>query len=148
MTKLDDLCARLRAVRTVRFEAAGSAGTGWTGVGEGTVAVTTPPGGPIHFAERGTWRPATGGTFGFSNAYRWTPAAATLRLEHLRFGPARPVFLFDLASDAHGVWREVIPHVCGDDRYAASLSIEGRQLVVAWTISGPRKREAIRYWYE
>ena len=142
-----DLLRRLRAVRTVRFTSEGGAAAGWAGVGEGSVEVADAPGGGILFRERGTWRPAGGGAFGFSNAYRWTPIGEAMRLEHLRFGPDRPVLLFDLIP-AGGAWREASPHVCGEDHYAATLSIVGVQLIMEWTITGPRKREAICYTYQ
>ncbi len=64
-----------------------------------------------------------------------------------RFGPARPVLLFDMASDEGGGWREVRPHQCAEDCYRASLAVEDGQLVIAWSIHGPQKRESIRYTY-
>ena len=143
------LLARLRAVRAVRFTAGGGAAAGWEGAGEGTVDVSDAPGGGIVFAERGTWQPTLGGPLGFSNAYRWTPAAApdvAVRLEHLRFGPSRPVVLFDLIPDA-GRWRSRAPHVCGADHYAATLMIAAGSVKMEWTITGPRKRERIWYTY-
>ncbi len=97
--------------------------------------------------ESGTWQPASGGPLNFSNLYRWSRVADSLRLEHLRFGADRPVFLFDMIEGDDGDWRERSPHVCGEDRYAASLAVRENELHVAWSIHGPRKRESIRYFY-
>ena len=99
------------------------------------------------FDESGTWTPESGKALPFTNVYRWSRVGDSLRLEHLRFGPDRPVFLFDMVENEHGDWREISPHVCGDDRYTASLAVHGEEIVVAWSIHGPRKRESIRYTY-
>jgi hypothetical protein len=41
----------------------------------------------------------------FRNVFRWTLLGPKLvRLEHLRFGPDHPVYLFELAQDANGTW--------------------------------------------
>lgn len=139
----------LRRVRSLRFDARSEAGTGWDGVGTGTVAVSEPAAGVVVFDEAGTWWPSAPGrpAVDVRNVFRWSVVDRVLRLEHLRFGVEHPVPLFDMARGADGVWREVSPHQCGDDCYAASLSVEGGRLVVAWSIVGPRKRESIRYTY-
>lgn len=135
----------LRRVKAVRFDARGSA---WVGAGIGSVAVASPADGVITFAESGTWRPERGGEFEFSNVFRWSAVAPELvRLEHLRFGPDRPVHLFDLAPDGDG-WRSVEPHTCVADSYAAEVRPLASGLWVAWQIIGPKKREAIEYAYD
>jgi len=70
-----------------------------------------------------------------------------VRLEHLRFGPSAPVLLFDMASGADGLWREVSPHQCSEDCYTASLRQEDGRLLLAWQVNGPQKKESIRYIY-
>jgi hypothetical protein len=140
----------LREVRALRFDARSEAATGWNGIGLGTVVVSEPMVGMIVFAEAGTWQSAGRTEFSFNNVFRWSAVGEVLRLEHLRlehlrFGPDNPVLLFDMAPGEDGVWREVSPHQCRDDCYTASLGVEGRQLLVEWSIRGPRKRESIRY---
>lgn len=149
MESLIDVLSRLRRVRALQFDARTRAATGWDGIGTGAVTVSEPIDGVVVFAEAGTWRPrAPGrGAIGFNNVFRWSPVGAALRLEHLRFGPDRPVFLFDMAPGEDGVWRVVSPHQCREDGYTASLAIECEQLVVAWSVVGPRKHESIRYTY-
>jgi hypothetical protein len=146
---LDEVLTLLRRVRSLRFDAQSGAATGWDGVGTGSVAVSEPGAGVVVFTEHGTWQPSAPGrpAIAFNNAFRWSVAGDALRLEHLRFGPDHPVLLFDMAPGADGLWQEVSPHQCREDCYTASLGVEGGQLVVAWSIIGPRKRESVRYTY-
>jgi hypothetical protein len=147
LMSLDELWNLLRDVRCLRYEAHSGAATGWNGVGTGVVIVSEPEAGVVVFEESGIWVSPSKTEMRFTNVFRWLRANETIRLEHLRFGPDRPVFLFDIAPDENGNWREVSPHQCRDDCYRASLAIEGRQLLVAWSIQGPRKQESIRYAY-
>lgn len=141
--------SQLRRVRALRFDARSDAATGWNGTGTGTVVVTEPADGVVVFEEAGTWQADIPGrpAIGFNNVFRWSRIDAALRLEHLRFGLERPVWLFDLVPGENGAWRERSAHLCGADRYAATLRIAGGRLEVAWSIVGPRKRESIRYAY-
>lgn len=143
------MLAALARVRSLRFEAQSAAATGWDGVGNGRVLVSEPTPGVVVFHETGSWQaadPSKAPAF-FRNVFRWSAAGDALRLEHLRFGPDRPVLLFDMAPGTDGVWREIQAHQCVDDRYSASLSLAPDALVVAWSIVGPRKQESIRYTY-
>ena len=141
--------AVLRRVRSLQFDARSDAGTGWDGVGAGAVTVSEPADGVAVFDEAGTWQPHAPGrpAVRFTNVFRWSAVGEAIRLEHLRFGPDRPVFLFDLAAGDDGRWRQASPHQCNEDCYTAELAVEGVRLVVAWTVRGPRKRETIRYVY-
>lgn len=146
----DDILALLCRVRSMRFEARSGAGSGWDGVGTGSVAVSEPAAGAVVFDEAGTWRPSAPERAAgeFTNVFRWSAAdGGALRLEHLRYGVGRPVLLFDLAPDAGGAWRSVGGHQCRDDCYTASLGVEAGRVAAEWAIVGPRKRESIRYVY-
>lgn len=149
MEKASDLLGLLRRVQSLRFDAQSDAATGWDGVGTGSVTASEPAVGVVVFCEVGTWQPTAPGrpAIAFNNVFRWSILGDTLRLEHLRFGPEHPVLLFDMAPGVDGVWREVSGHQCREDCYTASLGIEGGQLVVVWSIVGPRKQESIRYTY-
>ena len=142
---LAELWALLRSVRSVSFVARSETGTGWAGAG--VVAVSEPREGVVVFGESGYVRPYGHGAIHFTNVFRWSLLGELLRLEHLRFGPDHPVLLFDLAPSQDGEWRDVSPHVCREDSYSASMTVEARQLVVSWSIRGPRKHESIRYVY-
>jgi len=153
MPTSQEVLSCLRRVRALHFNAQSQAGTGWEGVGKGVVEVTAPMENSLVFHESGCWQPnqksaETPPAFAFTNTFRWTAIEHQLRLEHLRFGVDKPVLLFDMALDEAGQWREVDPHLCGQDVYAASLTIEGNQIRVAWSIQGPRKQEAIVYSYQ
>lgn len=143
------MLALLRQVQSLRFDAHSEAATGWDGIGTGVVAVSEPVAGVVVFDEAGTWQPrdTARAAVGFRNVFRWSVVGESLRLEHLRFGPEHPVLLFDMAPGEGGMWREISPHQCREDCYTASLAVESGQLLVAWSIVGPRKRESIRYTY-
>ena len=148
MTTPTELLDLLRRVRALRFVARSDAGTGWDGVGVGAVEVSELDAGTVVFTEAGEFRSAAARpAIRFHNLFRWSLAGETLRLEHLRFGPNHPVHLFDMATTADGTWREVTPHLCREDCYTATLTMEGEMLIVAWTIRGPKKWESIRYEY-
>ncbi|HEY2344103.1 MAG TPA: hypothetical protein VGH90_13760, partial [Chthoniobacteraceae bacterium] len=108
---LDEVWSVLRWLTKLRFEARSEAGTGWNGVGVGTIAVSEPAAETIVFEEVGTWRQLPNGRsdFRFTNVYRWVIVEDRIRLEHLRFGPKQPVYLFDLAPGEDGCWHEVQP---------------------------------------
>jgi hypothetical protein len=138
----------LRRVVGLRFSARSAGTSGWNGEGVGTVKVETPSSGIVIFRESGEWRPTDGGPLRFSNVYRWSLLGpASLRLEHLRFGPGQPVRLFELAPESELVWSSIDPHECRDDCYSARLQLEEDGISLRWTIVGPRKREEIAYRY-
>jgi uncharacterized protein DUF6314 len=41
----------------------------------------------------------------------------------------------------------VSPHLCKEDCYAAVLVVQDDNLVLRWSIDGPRKQEMIEYTY-
>lgn len=147
MAALTDVWACLCQVIALSFVSRSEAKTGWGGHGEGVVKVLAPDPNVLIFNESGSWQPDGQSTLRFTNVFRWTCLPDSIRLEHLRFGRNHPVYLFDLAPGADGIWREVIPHLCSDDHYSVSLQIKDLQLQLTWSIQGPRKRETIEYIY-
>jgi hypothetical protein len=144
---LEQLWSQLRRVQSLRFEALSQSATGWTGDGTGTVIVSEPSPDVLVFTETGSWQSPGRTALRFTNVFRWSAINDVLRLEHLRFGPSQPVFLFDMVSGDQGEWREVSPHLCQEDCYAASLKVQEQKILVAWTVQGPQKQESIRYTY-
>ncbi len=136
-----EIWALLRKVRSLSFDARSGAGSGWDGVGRGSVAVSEPANGVVVFQESGTWQPGASGrpAVRFTNVFRWSARSESIRLEHFRFGPENPVLLFDLALSDNGDWREISPHQCREDCYTATMAVEGERLLVRWSIQGPRK---------
>lgn len=139
--------SRLRHISTLQFEAVSRSATGWNGVGEGCVEVQEPSSDVLLFVEKGVWETQAGMSLRFNNTFRWSRLGDLLRLEHLRFGEANPVFLFDMALANDGQWRAVRPHECKDDLYEALLEVGVRQITVSWSIDGPKKQERICYVY-
>jgi hypothetical protein len=106
MTRLKttmDVWQRLGEVQSLRFVARSNNSTGWNGTGKGDVIVDRIFDNVLTYTERGTWQSDAGLTFGFSNVFRWslTDGGERIRLEHLRFGADRPVYLLDLASNSN-----------------------------------------------
>jgi hypothetical protein len=105
------LWSHLRQVRLLRFVARSGAATSWDGIGTGSVVVETPSDASLIFREAGMWQPERGQESRFTNVFRWSLVRPDLiRLEHLRFGPDRPVFLFEIGPVADGRWQSVRPH--------------------------------------
>jgi hypothetical protein len=149
MDEAAELWGCLRRVRAVRFHAHSARATGWNGAGSGEVLVETPAESVLTFTESGTWRTSQGKELRFRNIFRWSlldPRA--VRLEHLRFGPDRPVFLFDLVPGPGRTWVSVRPHLCGEDCYSAELRLEDGAIFLRWAIAGPKKQEAVEYEYQ
>ena len=139
---------RLATVTGLAFTATSTTATGWAGAGTGQVTVGRVGRSVIVFDERGTWvQSPSGRQFTFTNAFRWTLAADSIRLEHLRFGAARPVHLFNLVTDGKNELTASTPHACGDDRYTATLTWDSDAVRLAWRIRGPKTDVTIGYTY-
>ena len=106
-----EVCERLSRVRALAFVARSANPHGWNGKGSGAVVTEVVGDGVVVFTESGLWRPEGGRELRFRNVFRWSAVGEALRLEHLRFVVAHPVFLFDLAPVAAGEWRSVSPHL-------------------------------------
>ena len=144
-----DAWNHLSEITALRFVARSANDSGWNGFGEGSVTVVKPDENTIMFTETGKWKLDTGQQLNFDNVFRWSlnDSGDTIRLEHLRFGPDNPVYLFDLAPENENIWQSITPHVCGDDLYSTIMKLTTDQLELRWTIMGPKKDQDIRYWY-
>ena len=146
---------RLLAVRELTFGAGSQApaATGWVGCGRGDPGGwcrwSGRPADVLVFLERGTWTPAVGRPTTFHNLYRWTRTGgdARLHLAHLRFGPDRPVELFDLVPAGPARLTSADPHARREDRYAAELTWDADTIHMTWTVAGTAKAERIAYVY-
>jgi hypothetical protein len=147
MTAIERLWNRLRRVRSLLFVASSAGQAGCNGRGLGTVEVRAACDTVITFHEQGEWRPEGGRDLRFHNVYRWTLAGDLLRLEHLRLGADNPVHLLDLVQTGEGEWQSTLPHLCREDCYAAELLVRDDQLVLRWSVNGPRKQQRIECVY-
>jgi hypothetical protein len=96
--------------------------------------------------ETGRTRTPTG-EYDSSTATRWTFAGDSITIEHLRYGPARPVLLVTLTENADGAWVSGEPHRCGHDRYHAEVRMLDDSVRLAWSVQGPSKSLRIRTVY-
>jgi len=154
-----DLWSALRTVARLRFEATCIRPPEWNGTGVGGVRVEAIGDSALVFHESGRWTLPGGRELPFSNVFRWTRCLgadargaqgnepAGLRLEHLRFGPAEPVFLFELTPQTPGQLVSREPHRCGEDLYAGALRWAPDRVELEWRLSGSRKQGTIRYLY-
>lgn len=118
----------------------------------GTVAVERPAADVVIFVEAGQWQPERGGSLAFHNLYRWTriegaEGGDVVKLEHLRFGAAYPVYLFEMVPAGAGAWESAMPHRCDADDYAARLQLIAAGFDLRWEIVGPDKQVTISYRY-
>lgn len=144
---VDNLWHHLGSAHTLSFTARSPLPNGWNGSGEGKVEVDQPAPSVLIYSETGQWTPTGGKPLRFSNVYRWTfhPDTSAIRLEHLRFGADRPVYLFDLRADSEQSFISAEPHLCGEDCYAAQVRLEQQAIQMLWSIQGPEKEETISY---
>ncbi len=142
------LLERLFQVRVLRFAATSALQTAWNGEGTGSVQTELTDSDVLIFRENGEWAPETGRPLRFHNVYRWSKTGRdSVCLEHLRFGPDKPVKLFELVAESPELWTSPAPHHCGDDLYSAVLKVGEDKIDLQWTIRGPRKDERIHYIY-
>jgi hypothetical protein len=142
---------RLAVVRSLHSQCHSQLQTGWNGEGAGRVCVDSPTPKTLVFKEEGHWQNERGTRFPFRNIYRWTLHPSKPRriaLEHLRFGPQNPVFLLDLVPANTHRLHSHSPHLCGDDRYEATLYLADNTLLFEWTVKGPAKDEHLLYTYQ
>lgn len=144
-----DAWQRISHITALRFAAHSAKESGWNGHGNGSVSVVQPDTNTIIFTETGKWQTDSGQTLDFNNVFKWSrgESADAIRLEHLRYGPDNPVYLFDLTPQNEEIWQSITPHVCRDDLYSAIMILTEDQIELRWTIKGPNKDEDIQYWY-
>lgn len=101
------------------------------------------------FNEKGIWESETQHPIEFKNTYRFNLDLEKnlIRIEHLRFGKAKPVFLFDMRMrNSH----ELIcnePHHCNLDTYFAKCTFTKSKITFEWKIAGPQKNQVLTYEY-
>ncbi len=125
---------------------------GWSGAGEGTVAVDIGADDGVRLVESGHFQLDAGAARAvpFRNVFRFTFDATQVALSHERRGAEAGVWLFDLVAAPAGMNADLVSreaHLCVADRYRAQLRFVADGFDLEWTISGPRKDEHLRYRY-
>ena len=152
---IERLWSRLRGTRFVTVEVDGGAdgrrgggSEGLEGVAEGEVEWVNVKPNEVTWRERGRWVSGQLSGTRFSTAYAWRRNdAGVLSIAHLRLGPDHPVELVDLTESPDGCWRSASPHLCAEDRYSAEVRLEGRVVMVKWTVTGPTTDYTLRARY-
>ena len=152
---IERLWSRLRGTRFVTVEVgaeaqgrSGAGTEGLDGVAEGEVEWVNVKPNEVTWRERGRWVSGQLSGTRFSSAYAWRRNdAGVLSIAHLRLGPDHPVELVDLTESPDGCWRSAAPHLCADDRYSAEVRLEGRVVMVKWTVTGPTTDYTLRARY-
>jgi hypothetical protein len=120
--------------------------SGLEGVGDVTVETSQ---GVLIFKEKGQWAYSTQGV-DFSNVLRWSldRSSQMIALEHLRYGPTQPVFLFHLAPTGPKSLQSIDSHFCADDCYFGRIDFHDQHVRFLWRILGPQKNEVLYYTYQ
>lgn len=143
---LSVLWALLLRVKTLKLVAS-SLQPVWSGDAEGRVDLSELNQDVLIFSEAGEWNFPEKPRIKFFNVYRWRRRGEILELSHLRNGMHSPVHLLDFKKAGDTQWRSGKPHVCGEDLYAAVLSVEENSIRLKWTIEGPAKRQTVECLY-
>ncbi len=146
-----DLFERMKNVSEVTFEAKShsKASVGWKGRGKGEVIVSYDGASTLIFQEEGVRTLDGTDAFNFSNSFRWTlhRIDCLLGLEHLRFGPKAPYFMFHLRPTGKNCLESIHSHLCKEDTYFGSIHFDEHTIHLNWRIIGPKKNEELEYIY-
>lgn len=139
---------KLARVSQLTFHAKSKESQGWNGKGKGEVLVTK-ENQTLLFHEKGSWYGKQGNEVNFNNVFRWTldRNLGIISLEHLRFGPDRPVFLVHLTPTSQNTLTSVNTHLCDEDSYFGHIFFDNNSLRLNWRVIGPKKNEEIDYYY-
>ena len=134
-----DINKRLRRVQKFNVEI--SSANDCLAAGQGTVDVENNTPGSITWRENGRWNHHFN-YLEFTNVYRWSGLYdSRLGLEHLRYGDQNPVKLVELVKTSKNFWISACPHLCGQDSYQLTMSINANELTMVWHIDGPDKNQ-------
>lgn len=121
----------------------------WHGKGKGFVTVTREGETTLIFNEKGSWHGEKNHEMDFSNVFRWTldRPNGMISLEHLRYGPNNPIFLFHLAPTNPRTLTSVDSHLCEGDTYFGQILCDTHSLRLNWRVIGPKKNDELDYYY-
>ena len=103
------------------------------------INVTQPNKSSIITQELGDWINKDGQKVISKNIYRWTAKnASIIKLEHLRFGKTKPIFLVDFYNEKNNMWKSLKPHICEKDKYSAEVLISATNIKLIWHIESTK----------
>lgn len=141
---------RINALTIEAFPARFHEGGG-RGRGRGRVRARRESDHVITFDESGRFKLERGPTLNFHNALRWTLAPDRIVLAHCRHDAGDGTRLAELralptrSTDAD--LASAAPHLCGEDRYTATLRLVDNGFDLVWRIVGTRKNEILAHRY-
>jgi len=110
--------------------------------------VTKPDNFSIITEELGGWINNLGQKVVSKNTYKWTAQNdSILKLEHLRFGEKKPIFLVNFYYKKTNFWKSLKPHICKQDVYEAELKIFSAKIMLIWNIQTPEHTYTIASTY-
>jgi hypothetical protein len=145
-------CALLQ-VEHLESRASGSLPEGVSGYGVGDVACVVECATSVEFRESGLWTPVASPNIDvslgrparrshpFSNRYRWSLNldVPSIGLAHLRQGAPVQLVEFTGVEAKEDTLTAKAAHQCAPDQYGAVISLTGHDVLLQWTIRGPRK---------
>ncbi|MCH8941687.1 MAG: hypothetical protein IIA48_04500 [Bacteroidetes bacterium] len=110
--------------------------------------VSKPDDSTIITEELGDWVNNYGQKVNSKNIYKWTAHNnSILKLEHLRFGEKKPVFLVSFYNEKNNLWKSLKPYICEQDLYYAELFIAPTSIKLTWNIKTPKHTYTITSTY-
>jgi len=109
----------------------------------------------LYIRERGSWKnPLEQKQTYFSAVWIFSPPSPSepnqqiLHLGHGRTGPLQPLVTLIPVSGLQ--WKSAIDHLCGKDRYEATLQINpsSKNAILRWHVSGPDKNYELTRIYQ
>lgn len=114
----------------------------------GSVRVEITTENEIIFNENLRWKNRNSLLLNSRNVYNWTfTDSGNIRLDHLRFGKDKPVFLVEFTQTGKDNWTGIEPHDCNKDLYSAKLNIGNDNITMNWTVSGPTENYTLKTVY-
>lgn len=141
---------QLKKVNYLSFSAKSKRnGTKSTQIGKANVQIFSSSPSILVFQEKGYWLKDQMPDMAFNNSFRWTLdlKEGVVTLEHLRYGPSRPVFLFQLAPKEPYVLEAVDAHLCAEDTYLGIIVWNKELIDFHWRVVGPLKNDELVYRY-
>lgn len=101
------------------------------------------------FTEQGQWHEGSPQEMVFHNTLRWSLdlSAGLISLEHLRYGPNKPVFLIALSPLGPNTLQSIDSHLCCSDCYFGRIEFTEKYIRFLWRILGPKKNEVLHHTY-
>lgn len=141
------LLKRLAGIRQFTVHVEFPDDLGGSHYGEGLTTVRSESAAEVILFDCGRWSRPT--HLRFSGGYRWNFANAVdgFKIDHIRHGADNPVFLAALVPVNPFLYKNLESYHCEADSYDVEVRFMEEEVVMQWSIRGPRKNQnlCIRY---